>query len=544
MATTPVDTGLGSSRVVPRSTVDQQFGFARLYMDPRYRPMTTPQDVLIEQARLREQEAMRQWREAQAAIARQNAAMPPPMQTPAQAIGTWMDQNLPGQNPRPDNVYGMADSLLAKAVASDPTIPAGLRAGFELRAGMQPGTGVPAALPPGTTAERGPERPGYIQQPVMGPQGATVGYKYVPLGSSAVAAQEAEAEAAGPIGPDGTPMPKGNDMAGSSAALSGYDPENYAQDGGLNKAWNAGENSQQAAKFMERYQSVQQQAYGAPKGEPMEGPNGEIMYQYDGTYQRYIGIDKGLQSQGYIPTRLPNPLGPNATQAQREQYQKRSEAAFIAPRYVVGQNYYDVQRMDRAGKIALQKQMRNAGLYSSTAYIIPGVFSSDDYAALEKVYGFSNQTGLTADQVLKEFKAATDAAKARAGGGGGGGGAGGNTTSVNIQYAQTSLAQGRALLARTLSDALGRPPTQAELAEFMNMLNAQENKSPTKTVTNYVKDGTTTTATSRTNPSEVDADALAREFAMRINGGADFDVNQTTRYMDMLVNRLIGAANV
>lgn len=549
MASVAVDTNMGPSDF--SATGSRQYeGFARRYADAQYRPMTTPQDVLIEQARLREEQMMRQWREAQVAQARAAAAGQPTAFASGVASAasgfvsgvTGFGSMLEGAigsavewaGPKPGEglidpaesaaKYGPAqDQLLAGLIANDP----------ELQNRFGPSVIMP---------ERGPERPGQRQVPVYRSNGQLQGYKYVDSAASEekpAAHPAAAAAAAGPIGPDGLPTPLGDNMAGSSAALSGYDPENYKEGGGFNEAWNEGANYQQAVEFDRRRLAVAEEAYDKPT--ITEGPDGNPIYTYDATYQKYIGINEELQSTGFIPTRLPNPLGPNATQAQREAYQKKSESAFITPRYVVGQNFWDVQRMDRAGKIALQKKMRDAGLI--TGYIIPGVFSSDDYKALESVYAFANQTGFTADQSLKELKAITEAARARAGGGGGGGGRGGNTRSVNIQYAQTSLAQGRALLARTLSDALGRPPTSSELAEYMAMLNAAENKSPTKTVTNYVKSGATTTATSRTNPSEVDPEAMAREFAMRVNGGAEFDVNQTNRYMDMLVNRLIGAAN-
>lgn len=550
MATMKVDIGMGGASNVPTSS-QQYGGFARLYNDPRYRPMTTPQELLIEQARLREEEIMRQWREAQAAQSRAVAAGQPTTFASGVAsaasgfvsgvtgFGSMLEEALgsavewaapkPGEgliDPAESAAkYGPSqDQLLADLISNDPEL--------QQRFG-------PSDIQP----TRGPERDGQHQIPVYQTNGQLRGYKYV---DNAVSSEKAIASptgaaidtAAGPIGPDDAAPMTSPDMAGSSAALSSYEPGAYDRKGNFNTAWNQGTNAAEARKFDARYQAVQAQAYGAPTGFDRNG-----LPEYDSSYQRYIGIEGAAQKAGIIPTRLPNPLGPNSTPEQRAEFEKRSAEAYIAPRYVVGQNYYDVQRMDKAGKIALQKQLRSTGLYDANTPIIPGVFSADDYGVLEKVYAFSNQTGLSKNQVVIELKRASDAAKARAASSGGGG-SGPDNRSVSIQYTQTSLAAGRALLARTLADALGRAPSDSELADYMSMLNAAEKKSPTKTVTNYVRGGGSTTATSRTTPSTVDPEAMAREFATRINGGDDLMTNKANSYMDMLVNRLTGAANV
>ena len=74
----------------------------------------------------------------------------------------------------------------------------------------------------------------------------------------------------------------------------------------------------------------------------------------------------------------------------------------------------------------------------------------------------------------------------------------------------------------------------------MAMLNNAESKSPTKTITQYVKTGKTRTSTSRTTPSEVDPEALAEEFAAGIDGGAPMGAKKETDYLMGYLNSLGG----
>jgi hypothetical protein len=132
-------------------------------------------------------------------------------------------------------------------------------------------------------------------------------------------------------------------------------------------------------------------------------------------------------------------------------------------------------------------------------------------------------------------------AKRKSGGGGGGGGAA--TRSVDIRFDTTTMANGRTLLSRVLQDALGRAPSDDELSRFMAMLNEAESKSPTKTITQYITSGNTRKSISRTNPSDVDPEAMAREFAQGVDGGNEMGEYQTNRFMSMLMQRVAGARN-
>jgi hypothetical protein len=48
---------------------------------------------------------------------------------------------------------------------------------------------------------------------------------------------------------------------------------------------------------------------------------------------------------------------------------------------------------------------------------------------------------------------------------------------------------------------------------------------------------------SRRRPSSVDPEALAREFALEINGGSEAEDYAANEYLDGLMNMLIGAQN-
>jgi len=113
MATAAVSTGADGPGIV--STGARQYdGFARLYADARYRPMTTPQDVLIEQARQREEEMLRRWREAQAAQARAMAggratAFAEGVSSAAGAVGGIINRIGPGLE---KTLGGMVDAAV------------------------------------------------------------------------------------------------------------------------------------------------------------------------------------------------------------------------------------------------------------------------------------------------------------------------------------------------------------------------------------------------------------------------------------------------
>ena len=291
------------------------------------------------------------------------------------------------------------------------------------------------------------------------------------------------------------------------------------------------------------YASVQQQTYGTPLQDTFNG-----MTLFDSQQQMYYGITTDMQAMGYIyrdptPAKVP---GPDATYEERLEYQKKLQQQLRPPQYRIGSAQTLLANMTRADRLDLQKKLAAGRLLPEDYVVFPGELRYQEIEAFVKVLGSANLEGREWEETLQmrlaEVRELRKREKARRSGGGGGGGA--TNRQVNIQYTQTSLAQGRSLLANVLRDALGRPPSQSELAEFMSRLNAAENKSPVRTVTNYVRDGSTTTATSRTRPSTVDPDQLAREFAAEIGGGDEMAGYQANRFMDLLMARLMGAQNV
>ena len=67
------------------------------------------------------------------------------------------------------------------------------------------------------------------------------------------------------------------------------------------------------------------------------------------------------------------------------------------------------------------------------------------------------------------------------------------------------------------------------------MLNKEEKRSPSKNITTTTSSGGNTTAISRMTPTNVDAQALAEDFARSIDG---FDENATDRFMNALFESL------
>lgn len=376
--------------------------------------------------------------------------------------------------------------------------------------------------------QEGPDKPGYKQVPVV-EQGEIKGYQYV---KDSTVLQTPEA------GKDG--LLQGGYQTGAEAAPKRPDMGSmYPESTYDGKTWR-----EAIAQAPEAYARVQRQAYGEPT--MVEMPNGDVVPVYDNNVVMYYGIDADMQAQGFVPVHNPDEVNKNSTDAEKMRFVVQADKAFVAPRYKIGDAYGYLRELDRAGTVDLQRKMKQAGYYDSNDVIIPGVMRMNDIEMLQNAMGEANVSGLSLDQVLAmRARAVQDARKRYSGGGGGGGGGGSDMTrSIQITYNQTSMAQGRALLARILEDALGRPPSDSELSQYMARLNAAERKDPTRTVTNYVRSGSTTKSTSRTNPGDVDPEAMAREFALEIGGGDEMMAYQATSYLDRLMQSLMGAQNV
>jgi hypothetical protein len=374
--------------------------------------------------------------------------------------------------------------------------------------------------------ERGPERPGFIQQPQVDSTGMISGYNYVKMGGVST-----------PAGIDTT----SNEIDNPTTYSMGVGADNAARMGksqeDVGNIWNVlNQNFMNDAEFRNELGRVQEQIYGKPTMQEL--PNGEIRAVYDNEFLLYHGINADMQAAGYISGRVPDIINENATEAEKYEYIKNAQKGLYAvPLYKIGEEYITIATMTKEEKFNLQKKMKRAGYYSSTDTIIPGQFQTNDYIYYQAALGEANVAGLTDDQLFELRARGVKKLKA-AGGGGGGGGA--PTRTVDINFSTTTMANGRVLLSRVLQDALGRAPSDEELSQFMAMLNGAESKSPTKTITQYVNSGSTRRSTSRTTPSDVDPQALAEEFAAGIDGGAPMGAKKETDYLMGYLNSLGG----
>jgi hypothetical protein len=371
-----------------------------------------------------------------------------------------------------------------------------------------------------TNVVKGPEKTGYIQQPQLDKTGNVVGYNYVKLDTS------------GGISPT-------NDT-NIQPSPTGLSADAMARAAGENVIDALAGNVLKDEYYRNQLGAVRNQIYGAPKEEIL--PNGEVRLVYDNELLLYHGITSDMQTGGYVAGRLPDPINPNATDVEKYEYYK--QGLFAPPLYKLGEEYTELATMTREEKIQLQKNLKRAGYYPSKYTIVPGIFQPDEIGYLQTAMGEANVAGLELSQLFdlrdQMRKKAIAAQGSRSGGGGGGGAA---TRTVDINFNTTTMANGRVLLSRVLQDALGRSPSDEELSRFMTMLNDAESKSPTKTITQYVNSGNTRKSISRTNPSDVDPEAMAREFASGVNGGNEMGSYQTNRLMSMLMNQVAGAAN-
>jgi hypothetical protein len=369
----------------------------------------------------------------------------------------------------------------------------------------------------GTGALKGPDRPGFVQEPIKNADGSITGYRYVKI-------SDASKDLVNYDAPETNVMPFSADRAARSAGENVVDvlASNVLKD----------------ESFRNQLGLVRTQIYGEPTIEEL--PNGDERLVYNNELLLYHGITSDLQAAGYVAGRLPDPIDPNASDVEKYEYYKRG--IFAPPLYKIGEEYTQLATMTRQEKIDLQKSLKRAGYYTEDFPIIPGILQSDEISFLQAAMGEANVAGLELDDLFQIRARKRDQliAKRKSGGGGGGGAA---TRSVDIRFDTTTMANGRTLLSRVLQDALGRAPSDDELSRFMAMLNEAESKSPTKTITQYITSGNTRKSVSRTNPSDVDPESMAREFAQGIDGGAEMGEYQTNRFMSMLMQRVAGARN-
>lgn len=272
---------------------------------------------------------------------------------------------------------------------------------------------------------------------------------------------------------------------------------------------------------------------------PIQDPQtGELIAPAQSNRPSYLGM-----IPGDIVVNLPPRPAEDADIDEWRRYYNGLKTSRAIPLYTPQSPMETLQRMDVKERARFQKQLIAAQLISTDETIIPGQMDQTTLETMAGLMAEANFAGITWETRLSQAlqEAAIRRAESSGGGGGyGGGGGGGTTTYKQIQYTMTSVAQARSMLIGVLTEALGRYPTDEEVAEFLKIVNKQERKSPTKTVTRTTTEGDMTTAVSRTTPSTVDAQALAEQFAQDIGGGAAYEANAAANYLAGFLESLGG----
>jgi len=363
---------------------------------------------------------------------------------------------------------------------------------------------------------RGPERPGFTQQPVLGRNGEVIGYEYVKLVQpQMVTAEEFTA---------GTQ----NDLSDVSDVAS-----RNRQAGGFLSIYDEIESLEKS--YAQRRSDAAVRIWGEPVKDPRTG---QLDWSQSG--REYLGMAPGEIASPTL--QAPAEDAPYKEWAKYRDRLRSQQSILNRQPYTeasVKEAYYS---MGTKGIKQLQRQFLAAGLYDENDVVALGNIGEKELSFMTDMMTLANINGTTWEEQFAVFQQAAAEEKRRGGsGGGGGGGGGGTSVYTQIQYTQTSMAQGRALLSSVLQDALGRMPTDDELARFIDMLNKAESKSPTKTVTRTTTGEGTSRSVVRTTPSDVDTQQMAEQFAESIGGGKPAAANKRDNYLIGYLNSLGGS---
>lgn len=371
----------------------------------------------------------------------------------------------------------------------------------------QPLTGA-TQKPKVDTVYKGPDKPGFVQQPVLDQYGQVAGYRYVKLNQ--------------------VETPSIDEV--SAAQASGFNPRVSSREVGyigINDEIKALENS-----FSNRKVQAAIDIWGKP--DEITNPDGSKSLKWGTNGMEYLGLQPG---QVKAPTL--NAPGPDASYEDLVKYRNRLQRQIRKPLYTPDSLNTIFDEIGISGIKQFQKTVLKARLYDTNDPVSFGNLSKKDYSIMQGLMEDANVNGTTwEEQLAIRLQNAEQAAAEGRGGGGGGSGGGGNSVYTQITYNQTSLSQGRATLTAILKNAIGRMPTDQELADFIAMLNEAESQSPTRTVTRTTKTGDRTRSIARTTPSDVDAEQMAREFAAQIGGGAPMIAKGETDYLMGYLNSL------
>lgn len=362
------------------------------------------------------------------------------------------------------------------------------------------------------TKQKGPDKPGYMQQPVMDQYGNIAGYRYVQIAGRPTTPTAGEFDA---------------------YQSSNFDPRVTSKQTGYISL-------EDEIKFLEdsfqnRKVNAAIEIWGKP--DEVENPDGSKKLVWGTNGMEYLGLTPGM-----VPTPTLNAPGPDATYDDLVKYRNRLQKQTRKPLYTpdsLNNIFYD---LGVPGIKNFQKAALAARLYDTNDVVAFGNISEKDREIMKSLMEQANLNGTTWESQMDILLEQAATAKAQGRGGGGGGGGGGNAVSTQIVYSQTSLAQGRTILTAVLKEALGRMPTDQELVDFINMLNEAESKSPVRTVTRTTSGGGRTRSVSRTTPSIVDPQQLAEEFAAGIDGGEPMRAKRETDYLMGYLNSLGGMA--
>jgi len=284
--------------------------------------------------------------------------------------------------------------------------------------------------------------------------------------------------------------------------------------------------------FEKRKAQLSIKMYGAPK--VVNNADDSVSLEYTPAEGRdYFGLSSGQ----VIARSIPKPA-PGASFEELRRYRDALSTQLRVPQY----NTMAFNRVwDDLGIVGIKQFQRKAlaaQLYNPTQDSISfGNVSQKDLELMKGLMTDANVNGMSwEDQLDLLIQKAKDNPQNGSGGGGGGGG-GGSSVYTQVQYSNTSMAVARSTLTQILQSALGRIPTDSELAEFMVELGKAESQSPTTIVTSTNQSGSKTKAVSRTTPSTVDINDMALSFAKRIGGGGEYDENKAQYYLNLIAKQ-------
>lgn len=193
----------------------------------------------------------------------------------------------------------------------------------------------------------------------------------------------------------------------------------------------------------------------------------------------------------------------------RQYQQALKDAGYLAPGYAVTGNPMDA---DNAFMAAMLKAANQASVQTLMQY-------SDLVATGKKgePLDFLSQ--------LKNIK--------------GNAGASENRVSTSTSIMNFSEGETRALLEGFYADALGRRPTDDEIAKFQKRINTKAKTNASSSTTVYTSAGSTTT--DKEGFTQADAELMARQQAESKPGARGFMAS--TKYMDVLLGSIRGKAN-